>query len=276
MLKPHWSIDEFLYYYRASGRAPATIKGKRNGLHLLLRWAEQEQIEIENATAADLLRFVTSLLRYTPDHVNNVISSLRVYYAWLCEEQLRPDSPARRVKYLPAPPKPVESLSDKECELLVEWATRKAPKARFGVHRTAVMALLMLDTGLRVGEVTNLVLSDLDFENERIVVRKTKTKDFRVVPLSMGLRTQLRRYLMRRGKNYPDTDVLFLAEDGRPCSRACAERSFQNIHEACGIGRRVRPHLLRHTFATQILLNGAPMPAVMRIGGWRKLSTVQR
>jgi len=38
----------------------------------------------------------------------------------------------------------------------------------------------------------------------------------------------------------------------------------------------VYPHLLRHTFATQSLLNGAPLPAVMRLGGWRKLSTVQR
>jgi site-specific recombinase XerD len=54
-----------------------------------------------------------------------------------------------------------------------------------------------------------------------------------------------------------------------------AERAFRGVGRAAGI-RRIHPHLLRHTFATQSLLNGAPLPAVMRLGGWRKLTTVQR
>jgi hypothetical protein len=60
-----------------------------------------------------------------------------------------------------------------------------------------------------------------------------------------------------------------------PAEHRTVEMSFQLIGPKAGI-RRIHPHLLRHTFATQSLLNGAPLPAVMRLGGWRTLNTVQR
>jgi site-specific recombinase XerD len=68
---------------------------------------------------------------------------------------------------------------------------------------------------------------------------------------------------------------VFVSESGRPCSVGTVEKSFKSLARAVGVPK-LRPHLLRHTFATQSLLNGAPLPAVMRLGGWRKLSTVQR
>jgi site-specific recombinase XerD len=136
-----------------------------------------------------------------------------------------------------------------------------------------------LDTGLRIGEALRLTVLDLDFSEGKILVRQAKTGDFRVVPLSPLLRKHLRRYLQRREERLAKlahrSDVVFLSESGKPCSVSVAEHSFQRVGPAAGI-RRVYPHLLRHTFATQSLLNGAPLPAVMRLGGWRKLSTVQR
>ena len=100
-----------------------------------------------------------------------------------------------------------------------------------------------------------------------------------MAPLSVAVRKHLRHYLLRRERRFPDscnaTDLVFLSEAGGLFTVAAAERSFRNLRHRVGIPN-LHPHLLRHTFATQSLLNGAPLPAVMRLGGWRKLTTVQR
>jgi site-specific recombinase XerD len=275
-------VDEFLHHERAAGKAPATLRNRRAALDALSRWLDDQGKSEQQATPADLVGFLNSLVgRYTPEHVNQAVSALRVYFRWLADEGIRSDgaNPAARLKFLRAPLKPVESLSAADVRKLVRWATTKAPRGRFGVHRTGTLALLLLDTGLRVGEALRLTLSDLDFGEGKLLVRQTKTGDFRVVPLSPVLRKHVRRYLQRREERLAklgvESNLVFIAESGDALTVTRAEHCFLRIGEAAGI-RRVHPHLLRHTFATQSLLNGAPLPAVMRLGGWRKLSTVQR
>ncbi len=275
-------VEEFLHHERAAGKATATLRNRRRALSALADWLEEEGKSETEATTNDLVAFVNTLVgRLTPEHVNQFVSAIRVYFRWLCEEGLRngDGNPAARLKFQRVRSKPVESLTEQECGKLIRWATTKAPKERFGVHRTGTLALLLLDTGLRIGEALRLRLLDLDFGEGKLLVRQTKTDDFRVLPISPPLRKHLRRYLQRREQRLAKldrvSDAVFLSESGKPCSVSVAEHSFQRIGQAAGI-RRTYPHLLRHTFATQSLLNGAPLPAVMRLGGWRKLSTVQR
>ncbi len=275
-------VDEFAYHERVAGKAASTIRNHRAAVTALAAWVAERGKSEADAGAADLLGYLNTIIgRYSPDQVNNVISAFRVYFRWLLEEGLRDDNtdPAAKLKYVPVPLRPVESLTGAECRRLVRWASGQARRKRFGAHRSAVLAMLLLDTGLRVGEALGLHMSALNFEEGRILIRKTKTGDFRLVPLSLGLRRHLRRYLMRRQKRLAQLEVnsefVFIGESGNQCSVSAAEQSFRRIGEAAGI-RPVYPHLLRHTFATQSLLNGAPLPAVMRLGGWRKLTTVQR
>jgi site-specific recombinase XerD len=217
--------------------------------------------------------------RYAPDQVNHCVCALRVYFRWLVEEELLEDgqSPARRLKFLPVPPRPVEALSREQYQKLVRWAG-KARKQRFGVHRTAVLAVLLLDTGMRLGEALRLCVSDVSLSECKCIVRQSKTRVFRVGPFSVTARRHLQHYLIRRSQKLNGggvTDAVFVTEDGRPCSVGTVEKSVRNLAKVVGIPN-LHPHLLRHTFACQSLLNGAPLPAVMRLGGWRKLSTVQR
>jgi len=274
-------VEEFLHHERAAGKAQATLRNRRAALVALSEWLEEQGKSDQDATRTDLVAFLNTLVgRYTPEHVNQVVSALRVYFRWLVSEGLRSgESPAAKLKFQKVRLKPVESLTEAESMKLVKWAARKAPRERFGVHRTGALALLLLDTGLRLGEALRLKLMDVDFEEGKLLVRQTKTGDFRVVPVSPLLRKHLRRYLLARERRLKSlgsrSDYVFLSESGGPCGVSIAEKSFRRIGDAAGI-RRVYPHLLRHTFATQSLLNGAPLPAVMRLGGWRKLTTVQR
>jgi len=275
-------VEEFVQQEQAAGRAVHTRRNHRRALERLDAWLDSQGLTEAAVQAADLVRFVNSEgERVSRGQVNNVVSAVRVYFQWLSTEGLRRDgrNPAVRLKYQTIPLKPVESLSESDCKKLVRWAATRAPRERFGVHRTGVLALVLLDTGLRIGEALRLKLGDVDFDEGKILVRRTKTGDFRVVPLSPLLRKHLRRYLQRREERVAKlgsrAEEVFLSESGGPCSVSAAEGSFHYLSRAAGLGR-VYPHLLRHTFATQSLLNGAPLPAVMRLGGWRKLSTVQR
>jgi site-specific recombinase XerD len=274
-------VEDFLLWQGAAGRADATLRNHRAALRKFSAW-----LSGLNGTTAmdvapqDLAAFVNDQRkRYAPDQVNLCVCALRVYFRWLTEEELREDgeNPARRLKFLPVPARPVESLSREQCQRLVRWAS-KARRQRFGVHRTAVLAVLLVDTGMRLGEALRLCVSDVSLSACKCVLRQSKTGTFRVVPFSLTARRHLQHYLIRRSQKLNGgraTDAVFVTEDGRSCPVGTVENSFRNLAKAVGIPN-LHPHLLRHTFATQSLLNGAPLPAVMRLGGWRKLSTVQR
>ncbi len=229
----------------------------------------------------DLAGFISGLReRLTADDVNTFIGALRLYFGWLLEEGLRPDNPARSLRFLRSIPKPVEPLNAEECTRLLRW-TEKAAKERFGTYRSAVMAVFLLDTGLRLSECLGMRLTDLDTEEGKVVVRANKTHSVRLVPVSLPLRRWLRKYLARRlrvqaeGEPVCAEDFLFCGEHGGLLSVREAEVSIKHIGRKTGIPR-LHPHLFRHTWAVHSLQNGAPLPVVMRAGGWRKLETVSR
>ena len=274
-------VEEFLLWQSASGKSSATLRNHRAALRKFDGWlCRADGKTTQTASTHDLATFVNEQRQErAPDQVNLCVCALRVYFRWLTEEELREDGqdPARRLKFLPVPPRPVDSLSKEQCRKLARWASA-ARKQRFGVHRTAVLAVLLLDTGMRLGEALRLSLGDVTLEECKCVVRQSKTRMFRVVPFSVTARRHLQQYLIRRSQKLGGRDgagSVFITEDGRPCSVSTAEKSFHNLAKAVDIPK-LHPHLLRHTFATQSLLNGAPLPAVMRLGGWRKLTTVQR
>ena len=274
-------VEEFLLWQSASGKSDATVRNHRAALRKFGDWlSATDGRAVQDLSPQDLAAFVNDQRKQrAPDQVNLCVCALRVSFRWLLEEELREDgqNPARRLKFLPVPPRPVDSLSKEQCQKLVRWAS-KARKQRFGVHRTAVLAVLLLDTGMRLGEALRLSVSDLTLSECKCIVRQSKTRTFRVVPFSVTARRHLQHYLVRRSRRLNgdgDSGHIFLSENGGPCSVGTAEKSFRSLGRTVGIPK-LHPHLLRHTFATQSLLNGAPLPAVMRLGGWRKLTTVQR
>jgi site-specific recombinase XerD len=178
-------VEEFLYYEKAAGKAEATLRIRRRSLQALCQWLADHDLDLAEVSSADLVAFVNSLLgRHVPDAVNQYISSARLFFRWLAEEEITKANPAARLRFMHPPIKPVESLSDAECRKLVSWCVTEAPKDRFGVHRTAALALLLLDTGMRIGEALRLRLGDVDFAEGKLLVHATKTNDFRVLPLS--------------------------------------------------------------------------------------------
>jgi len=282
-------LSEFLACEQTH-KAPATVRNHSRALRTLEAWL----VCLNGKTEADVERldlagFLTAQKeRLTADDVNNFTAALRVYFAWLQEEGLRSDNPAQGLRFLRRPPKPVEPLTREECTRLLRYAEKAGRvhpehgrRERFGVLRSAVLVLFLMDTGLRLGEALSLRVNDVDTEEGKVIVRAPKTNSLRMVPVSLPLRRWLRRFLARRSRIHGSAsltikgDYLFCAEHGGRLTVREAGRSLKALGQRAGIPR-LHAHLLRHTWAVHSLQNGAPLPVIMRAGGWRKLETVNR
>lgn len=121
--------------------------------------------------------------------------------------------------------------------------------------RNRAVGLLLLSTGLRLGEIANLQLVDLEQDMLRVRGKTSKSRRTRVVPLGQLAAAALQEYIFwgRRGSTVP---TMFLAEDGKPLGRNGLYILVKRAGRRAGL-KRVYPHLLRHTFATQALVQGA-------------------
>jgi len=272
-------VAAFLRQQRAQGRADATLRNHHRALTRLDSHLQTlNGTTSETVTPFQLADFVCAL-QLAPDHRNQHTSALRVYFRWLCETGLREDNPAAHLRYCAAPAKPVESLTPEEVRALLTFARK--PHPRFGTARTSCLVLFLVETGLRLGEALSLRLPDLDLIENQVHVTATKTNSLRLLPISADLRQCLLAYLRERRAHFashhlPDAGWLWPAEHGAEWTVTQAERGCKTVARNAGLTRRFHPHLLRHTFATLSLLNGAPLSAVMQLGGWKKLATVQR
>lgn len=138
------------------------------------------------------------------------------------------------------------------------------------LHRTWFLTLAF--TGIRLSELTNLRLSDLDLATRRLFIEESKNDKGRVTFLTASLCQHLQHYLAVRPAS--DTDHLFVNQDGRPLSPGSVRYRCHQWGEACGV--HVSPHRLRHTFATRLINYGVSIESIQRLLGHRTLRMTQR
>jgi len=179
--------------------------------------------------------------------------------------------------------KTIETLNTEEADklLIVLLSGYGKPGTKAKAVRNHTMALLMLDAGLRVGEVVRLRMCDLITNGnlvESLIIpwQITKNKSERTVPLSLRLRTALGVHLLPVYKEHPETfcDPIFFCRD---YTKPITVRQVENIIKQAGqkaIGRDIHPHVLRHTFATR-LMRQTNIRVVQQLLGHKSISSTQ-
>ncbi len=140
--------------------------------------------------------------------------------------------------------------------------------------RNKCFVALMLDSGLRRGEVLRLNIGDVDFRNKTLLVRGKGCKQ-RIVPLgsmSCGLLSEY--YSARRSQFAQPTEAFFVDRFRNRCSDNLVKQVFQDLKQSSGI-ERLHPHLLRHTFATYYLADGGDLETLRLILGHSDIQTTQ-
>lgn len=150
--------------------------------------------------------------------------------------------------------RPPHIYSAEEIDRLIEAALRLRPKGGVRSWTYATLIALLLATGLRISEALKLTIADVS--NDGLLIRETKFRKTRLVPLHDTAAAGLKRYLARR-RPRSDDDPVFIDERGRPLRYLAVRDTFNRLVSRVGIRpesiRRPRLHDLRHTFAVRAL-----------------------
>ncbi len=205
------------------------------------------------------------------------LSAVRSFYRWL-RVQHDVDIPAIRATRTPKIPKrlPTYLLHD-QVDALFATATAAAQSDGFDPVRDLAMLELFYSSGLRLSELQQLDLDQLDLLGDQVKVLGKGRKE-RIVPVGGQASLALRRYLgLRDGvMHFPRADrrAVFVGRRGRRLSPVTVQRRMHRLYDAIGADG-MRTHSMRHTFATHLLDAGADLRAVQELLGHASLATTQ-
>jgi integrase/recombinase XerC len=210
-----------------------------------------------------------------PTSLGRKLSTLRTLYRFLVREGLAADNPARAVASPRRPKRLPTVLPEEEVAALVEApAGEGAPLAL----RDRAFLELLYASGLRVSELTGLDVEDVDLGQGLVRVLGKRRKE-RIVPFGRPAADALRRWLAEGRSalaNARSGTALFLNHRGGRLSPRSVARRISSWVLAAGLPRHVHPHVLRHSFATHLLGNGADLRGIQELLGHASLSTTQR
>lgn len=208
---------------------------------------------------------------YTKTTINRILSSIRGFYKYICEENIIDSNPFENVSSLKKNKKLPNYLYTNEMEQLLNIEQNDIPINQ----RNELIVEVLYDTGIRVSELVNIKISDINFSSKTIKILG-KGKKMRIVMFGEYAEEKLKKYIDDgRKKLYSNLsgDYLFLNSRGGPLT----DRSVRNILNLLSSKARVKshitPHTLRHTFATHLLNEGADLTTVKELLGHKNLST---
>jgi len=242
---------------------------------------------IENIDIKLLREYVLYLLKrnkyelhpYTPAKnellsnttVHGHVRTLRAFFSWLVREGIIETNIAKDLKPPKLIKKIVSTLSDEEIVRVLNTLNLH----NHSQARNQTIFMLLLDTGLRIGELINLRMEDVHMDEGFLKVIG-KGKKERIVPIGSNAQRALQRYLFRyRSKPiYQEIDNVFLYAYGKPLTENSIKLIFVRLAKRSGV-YRLHAHLCRHTFATRFLINGGDVFILQQILGHSTLEMVR-
>ncbi|SRR6266702_2709274 len=313
----HSSLERYLAVLQTKRRTPATLKVIRHDLtHFVAWWERTRRRTFDPALLRheDLRDWRAARQRddgAAPATINRGLASLRGYCRWALACHLLLEDPAIEIKDVPTEPLAPRSLPAEAIDALLRMA-RAEQNAILRARDEALLALLIY-AGLRVQEVCDIQLRDLDLGSGTVTIRSGKAGKARRLPLHSDAERLLHRYLdiVRCPAGLPaigseqEREFLLVGIDvtrkGQPTrvgitqrvvqrmvrhlgqraaqqlrSLAKLERDIKRSEELQYLARRlerVTPHVLRHSLARRMLERGAQLPEVQRVLGHSRLST---
>ncbi len=234
---------------------------EEEGIH---RWNEVNPHHVEGWIRE---LFLTGYRRTT---LQRKLSTLRSFFHFLVREGHLSVNPARLLEPMKITRNLPEVLPDHLLMDVIEQWTCETPVD----YRDRALVDLLYSTGLRVSEVAELTLKDVDLRARLLRVVGKGGKE-RVVPFTRNTRTTLEAYLQQRPHFRPRTDHVFVSTRGNPLSRQRIWEILRRVFKERAAHHGVHPHLLRHSFASHLLDRGADLRTIQELLGHANLATTQ-
>lgn len=254
------NIDNFIKYLKSEKNASENTRVSYvRDLKKLQNHYEDE--DLMTLTKEDLRQYIAYLidLGRKTSSVARTVASIKSYYHYLQEYQLLEENPARGLKAPKVEKKIPQILSLDDTMRLLEQPKGSSPKA----IRDQAMLELLYATGIRVTELVQLQVEDIDWEHEQITC-KTSSKS-RVVPFDHDTLDALHRYEQQSRQELladKQSSVFFLNCQGEPMSRQGFWKLMKSYGRKAGICEEITPHMLRHSFASHLMESTTDLKAV--------------
>ncbi|MFC0233068.1 tyrosine recombinase XerC [Vagococcus entomophilus] len=228
-------------------------------------------------THQDVRIYMSSLYdkSYSRNSLSRKISSLRAFYQFLVQENFIQENPFSYVQMRKKQLRLPHFFYEKEMEALFEAVKEETLLD----NRNEALLEVLYGTGIRVSECAGLTLQDIDFKASVMLIHGKGNKE-RYVPFGSFAADALQNYCAQSRKKLMDTykkqhEYVFVNHHGEPITATGIEYILNKIIEKSSLSANIHPHMLRHTFATHLLNNGADMRTVQELLGHVSLSSTQ-
>ncbi|MDO6601019.1 site-specific tyrosine recombinase XerD [Tenacibaculum sp. 1_MG-2023] len=234
--------------------------------------ATTSPVTIDNHLVQEFIYGIAKNL--TPRSQARIISGLRSFFDYLIFEDYRKDNPTDLLETPKIGRKLPDTLSHEEIDEILSAIDLSHPQ---GERNRAILETIY-SCGLRVSEVINLQISDLFFEEGFIKVLGKGNK-FRFVPIHQSTQKYILNYIsyirnhITPSKN--EEDIVFLNRRGKRLSRQMIFMILKELALKANVEKKISPHTLRHSFATELLKGGADLRAVQQILGHESITTTE-
>ncbi len=272
-------LTSYFHYLRVEkGLSRNTLENYRRDLESYVRFVENSGIaRLKDVSESDISAYMKKLKRrgLQPSTISRALSSIRGFHKYLYEEERGKSNPVELFENPKANRKLPETLSVEEMSQLIE----SIPVDDKGLWiRNRAMLECLYATGMRVTELITLTRQQVHMQEGLVRIRGKGAKE-RIVPIGRMAISWIQRYLteIRPGlaKRKLGQDILFLNRRGSPMTRMSVWNIIQEAARQTGKGKRVYPHIMRHSCATHLLQAGADLRAVQELLGHSDISTTQ-
>ena len=278
MLEQTWK-DKFLRYLIVErGYSEKTREAYEEDLtnfeRFLTESGEDDLLKINHLDVRVYLSYLTDE-RYSRNSISRKIASLRSFYQHLLKEEVIKENPFSYVHLKKKNLKLPRFFYENEMQVLFDSVKGEKP---LDLRNQALLEVLY-GSGIRLSECSNLKLAEIDFDSEVMLIHGKGNKE-RYAPLGSFAQDALQEYFEKGRKVLMDKyhkshDYVFVNHHGEPITPTGIEYVLNQVIKKSSLDSSIHPHMLRHTFATHLLNNGADMRTVQELLGHANLSTTQ-
>ena len=269
-------INDFIDYLRFERRlSKNTIVSYQRDLEKYRFFLKRNKIkEILSVSNDQILYFLEFLYKtQNSSSVSRILSTLRTFYKYLVRDGKIQKNPFSSIKNPKLPKKILEILDEQEVKKFLE----SIPSSSYLELRDKAMFELLYSCGMRVSEIVDLKLSDIDFD-EGLIRFIGKGNKERITPIGDTAKDYLEKYIRAARYNLErerKSENVFLNRNGQKITRQGFWKILKKYAGKVNTGKNLYPHLFRHSYATHMLERGADLRIVQELLGHSSITTTE-
>ena len=276
--------ERFSDYISAERRySPLTVRNYMRDIQDFIAWGTENSaeefllVEVKGEDVRSWSLYLADERKLKPQTINRIVASLRSLYRYLQKNSIISKDVLVRVHSSKIAQRLPKFATTEQMICVVDRVLHNLSYGEWRERRDAMITLLLYTCGLRLAELIGIDKGDFsaDYGTLRILGKGSKE---RMIPLISRVKDEVKRFIEENSPEnicISEKNALFLSSQGCRISRSDVQRSVARLLRECGVQGKCSPHILRHTFATHLLNDGADLREIQALMGHSSLKATQ-